>query len=347
MEYRVLGPLEVIDDDVVVALNAAKPRALLAMLLLRANEFVSNDRLIDDLWEDKPPATAGKVLQTYISQLRRTLGQEVIETGPGGYRLRVDPERVDLLRFRRLVADGRGGEREEVASRLREALALWRGEPLVEFSHQAWARGEAERLDAVRLDAVERRIEADLAAGRDRELIDELETLVGAHPLRERARAQLMLALYRAGRQADALAAYRAAREASVESLGLEPGARLRDLERAILHQDPAEDRTQFRGSPGTVRGSFAPGKNQHPHLVLFRQDRSGGVHDPRRDDGLDERGAQGVGDGGIDGFVQPDDTPERRQCVRLPGADVRVGAVLADGGATGVGVFDDGGGGV
>ena len=167
MEYRVLGPLEVIDDDVVVALNAAKPRALLAMLLLRANEFVSNDRLIDDLWEDKPPATAGKVLQTYISQLRRTLGQEVIETGPGGYRLRVDPERVDLLRFRRLVADGRGGEREEVASRLREALALWRGEPLVEFSHQAWARGEAERLDAVRLDAVERRIEADLAAGRD------------------------------------------------------------------------------------------------------------------------------------------------------------------------------------
>jgi predicted ATPase/DNA-binding SARP family transcriptional activator len=257
MEYRVLGPLEVIDDDVVVALNAAKPRALLAMLLLRANEFVSNDRLIDDLWEDKPPATAGKVLQTYISQLRRTLGQEVIETGPGGYRLRVDPERVDLLRFRRLVADGRGGEREEVASRLREALALWRGEPLVEFSHQAWARGEAERLDAVRLDAVERRIEADLAAGRDRELIDELETLVGAHPLRERARAQLMLALYRAGRQADALAAYRAAREASVESLGLEPGARLRDLERAILHQDPSLDHT----TPGApLRGHRSAG---------------------------------------------------------------------------------------
>ena len=244
MEFRVLGPIEVVDEGRIVPLNAAKPRALLAMLLLRANEFVPSDRLIDDLWDDAPPATAAKVLQTYVSQLRKALGQEVIDTGPAGYQLRLDPERLDLLRFRRLVSDGVEGEPEVVAQTLREALALWRGEPLSEFAHQRWARTETARLDALRLDALERRIEADLAAGRDRELIDELERLVAAHPLRERARAQLMLALYRSGRQADALASYRAAREASVESLGLEPGSSLRDLERAILHQDPGLDVT-------------------------------------------------------------------------------------------------------
>jgi predicted ATPase/DNA-binding SARP family transcriptional activator len=212
------------------------------MLLLRANEFVSRDRLIDDLWDEAPPATAVKVLQTYVSQLRRVLGAETIETGPAGYRLRLDPDALDLLRFRRLVSDGQGDEPEFVAHRLREALTLWRGEPLAEFSHQRWAQAERERLAALRLDVLEQRIDADLAAGRDRELVAELERLVSEHPLRERARGQLMLALYRSGRQADALAAYRAAREASVESLGLEPGASLRELERAILHQDPALD---------------------------------------------------------------------------------------------------------
>jgi predicted ATPase/DNA-binding SARP family transcriptional activator len=259
MEFRVLGPIEVIDDGRIVPLNAAKPRALLAMLLLRANEFVSNDRLIEDLWDDAPPATAAKVLQTYVSQLRRTLGHEAIETGPAGYRLRVDPERLDLLRVHRLVREQEDNEPENVASRLREALALWRGEPLAEFSHQDWARVEAERLHALRLDAVERRIDADLAAGRDRELIDELERLVAAHPLRERARGQLMLALYRAGRQADALAAYRTARDASVESLGLEPGASLRALERAILHQDPSLDGTRPRATTGVRRSTSLP----------------------------------------------------------------------------------------
>lgn len=250
MEFRVLGPIEVIDEGRFVPLNAAKPRALLAILLLHANEFVSSDRLIDDLWDDTPPATATKVLQTYVSQLRKALGQEAIETGPAGYRLRLDPDSLDLLRFRRLVADDQGGEPAEHAARLREALALWRGEPLAELAEQRWARTEIERLDALRLDALERRIEADMAAGRDRELIDELERLVAAHPLRERARGQLMLALYRSGRQADALAAYREAREASVECLGLEPGARLRELERAILHHDPALDGIRSPRSP-------------------------------------------------------------------------------------------------
>jgi predicted ATPase/DNA-binding SARP family transcriptional activator len=242
MEFRVLGPIEVICEGRVVPLDAAKPRALLAMLLLHANKFVSRDRLIDDLWDDAPPATAVKVLQTYVSQLRKALGQELIETGPAGYRLRLESGNVDLLRFRRLVSDGRGDDPEVVARTLREALDLWRGEPLAEFSHQRWAKAETERLAALRLDVLEQRIDADLAAGRDRELIDELERLVSEHPLRERARGQLMLALYRSGRQADALAAYRAAREASVENLGLEPGALLRELERAILHQDPALD---------------------------------------------------------------------------------------------------------
>ena len=256
MQFRVLGPVEVIDDGRVVPLNAAKRRALLAMLLLRANEFVTSDRLIEDLWDGAPPATAAKVLQTYVSQLRKALGQETIETGPAGYRLRVDPERLDLFCFRQLVgAAEEESEPETVASRLREALALWRGEPLSEFSHHEWARTEAERLEALRLDVLERRIDADLAAGRDRELIDELERLVAADPLRERARGQLMLALYRAGRQADALGAYRAAREASVKGLGLEPSASLRALERAILHQDPSLDGTRPRATTGQ-RGS-------------------------------------------------------------------------------------------
>src|SRR5262245_34349201 len=185
MEFRVLGPIEVIDDGRVVPLNAAKPRALLAMLLLRANEFVTSDRLIDDLWDGAPPATAPKILQTYVSQLRRLLAQELIATGPAGYRVGLEFEDLDLLRFRRLLEDDAGGTPADVAARLREALALWRGEPLAEFSDQRWAAREIERLDELRLDALERRIDADLAAGRDRELVEELERLVAAHPVRE------------------------------------------------------------------------------------------------------------------------------------------------------------------
>ena len=240
MEFRILGPIEVTDEGRVVALNAAKPRALLAMLLLRANEFIANDRLIDDLWDDSPPATAVKVLQTYVSQLRRLLGQDVIATGPAGYRVRLDPQSLDLLRFRRLLVTDVCDTPADVAAKLREALALWRGEPLAEFSDQRWARTEIERLDELLLDALERRIDADLAAGRDRELVEELERLVVAHPLREHLRAQLMLALYRSGRQVDALAAYREARRLLVETLGIEPTVGLRQLERSILDQDPA-----------------------------------------------------------------------------------------------------------
>ena len=280
MEFRVLGPIEVIDEGRVVPLNAAKPRALLAMLLLRANEFVPSDRLIDDLWDAAPPATAPKILQKYVSQLRKALGHEAIETGPAGYRLRLDPEGLDLLRFRRLAADGNGIEPEQVASTLREALALWRGEPLAEFSSQQWARAETVRLDDLRLDVLERRIDADLAAGRDRELIDELERLVAAHPLRERARGQLMLALYRCDRQGDALAAYRTARETSVRSLGLEPGPSLRDLERAILHQDPSLDCTTPRAPAHHAR---PPGLPTRPTSFIGRAHEMGDVRERLR----------------------------------------------------------------
>ena len=242
MDFRILGPLEAVDDGRVLALDAAKPRALLAILLLHANERVASDRLIEDLWAGRPPATAAKVLQTYVSQLRKTLGNDVIVTRLGGYELRVEPGRLDLHRFEHLVTEARRVEPPAAAQHLREALALWRGPPLVELSNEPWAQGEIGRLAELHLSALQDRVDADLALGRDGELVGELECLVAEHPLSERLRGQLMLALYRSGRQAEALAAYRAGRELLVETLGIEPGLALRRLERAILVQDPALD---------------------------------------------------------------------------------------------------------
>ena len=205
MDFRILGPLEAVADGRVVALDAAKPRALLAILLLHAGEPVSRDRLIEDLWEGRPPATAAKVLQTYVSQLRRVLGSDVIVTRPAGYELVVEADGFDLHRFERLVADARGSEATVAAERLREALALWRGPPLAEFAYERWATGEIGRLEELRLSVLQDRIDADLALGREGDLVGELERLVSEHPLSERLRGQLMLALYRAGRQAEAL----------------------------------------------------------------------------------------------------------------------------------------------
>ena len=242
MDFRILGPLEAIGDGRVVALDAAKPRALLAILLLHANEPVPSDRLIEDLWAGRPPATAPKVLQNYVCQLRKALGNEVIVTRPAGYELHVEPARLDLHRFERLVTEARGAEPPFAAQSLREALALWRGPPLVEFANEPWAQGELGRLAELHLSALQDRIDADLALGRDGELVGELERLVAEHPLSERLRGQFMLALYRSGRQAEALAAYRAARALLVETLGIEPGVALRRLERAILVQDPVLD---------------------------------------------------------------------------------------------------------
>jgi DNA-binding SARP family transcriptional activator len=229
MEFRILGPLEVIADGRVVELGGQK-RALLAMLLLEANRVVATERLIDVLWEDDPPETAVKAVQVYVSQLRKVLGRDRLETRPPGYRLRVEEGELDLDRFRLLEAEGK----------LVEALALWRGPPLAEVGQLRFAAVAAARLEELRVGCVERRLEHDLTLGRHQQLVGELEALVGEHPLRQRLRAQLMLALYRSGRDAEALDVYRDARTALVEELGIEPRRELRELQQAILNQDPA-----------------------------------------------------------------------------------------------------------
>ena len=242
VEFRLLGPLEVVAEGRAVALDAAKPRALLAMLLLRANEPISRDVLIEELWAGRPPSSATKVLQTYVSHLRRALGRGVIRTVASAYELRADAASLDLHRFEQLARDARAAAPAEANAMLREALALWRGPPLTEFAYESWARPEIDRLEELRLDALQERIETDLALGASAEIVGELELLVAQFPLRERFRAQLMLALYRSGRQAEALAGYRDARKTLVETLGIEPGLELKRLERAILDQDPELD---------------------------------------------------------------------------------------------------------
>jgi DNA-binding SARP family transcriptional activator len=243
MQVRILGPLEVWDDDRVVQLGAGRQRALLALLALHARESVTTDRLIEELWGSSAPPTAPKALQNLVSQLRRSLGAAAIETVPPGYRLRLEDDDLDARRFERLAAEGRHGLEDDparAAQLLREALELWRGRALADFEYDDFAQGEIARLDELRLGALEDRIDADLASGRAAELVPELEPLVSAHPLRERLRGQLMLALYRSGRQAEALEEFRDARTALREELGLEPGVVLRELEQAILKQDPA-----------------------------------------------------------------------------------------------------------
>ena len=232
MEFRILGPLEVHTEGRPLEVRGFKQRALLALLLLAANRVVARDALIDALWEDDPPATVHKSLQVYVSYLRKLLGHERVATRPPGYLLRVGPDELDLDRFRRLQAEGE----------LDEALALWRGPPLAEFARERFAQPEIGRLEELRLACLEQRGERELARGAHAELVGELEGLVQEHPLREPLRAQLMLSLYRAGRQADALEAYRAARSALVDELGIEPGRRLRELQQAILEQDPELD---------------------------------------------------------------------------------------------------------
>ena len=213
-------------------------RSLLAYLLLHANELVSSDRLIDEVWGPAPPKTAGASLQNYVSRLRRAIGAELIVSRSPGYILRVDPEQFDLARFERLTAEARGAEPRERAEKLRAALSLWRGPALEDLAFEPFARDEVGRLEEARLAALEERIDAELTLGSDGDLVGELEELVEDHPLRERFRAQLMHALYRAGRQADALAVYQEARRVLMEELGLEPSEELRRLQQAILQQD-------------------------------------------------------------------------------------------------------------
>jgi DNA-binding SARP family transcriptional activator len=247
VEYAVLGPLEVRDDCRTIAVGRGKPRALLALLLLNAGHVVPADRLIDELWGEDPPATAATALHVYVSKLRKVLGDDAIRTRAPGYVM--DAEPVDLRAFERLTAEARDAEPATAARLLRDALGLWRGTPLGDVD----LPGERARLESVRLAAQERLMEAELGLGHAADIVPELESLVAEHPVRESFRAQLMLALYRAGRQTDALEVYRDARRTLVEQLGIEPGERLQQLERAILRHDPALVTTPALKTTATV----------------------------------------------------------------------------------------------
>jgi SARP family transcriptional regulator, regulator of embCAB operon len=242
LELGLLGPLVAARGGQPIPVAGPKPRALLSILALEAGRVVSADRLVEELWPEQPPGTAAHAVQVYVSQLRKALGADAISTRRPGYVLELDPECVDVHRFVRLADDGRAalqsGDPLVAARALRESLALWRGSALADFTYEPFAQTEIARFEELRLVALEERIEADLDLGRHAGLVSELEALVREQPLRERPRAQHMLALYRSGRQADALAAYRRSRRTLVEEVGVEPGPALRELEAAILRQD-------------------------------------------------------------------------------------------------------------
>ena len=245
MEYRVLGPLEVLDTGGPLPLGGVKQRALLALLILNANHVVPRERLIDELWGDEAPETAVKSVQVYVSQLRKLLPEGSLVTRAPGYMLEVEAEAVDLIRFERLVREGRSalaaGAPNRAADTIREAVALWRGPALTEFAAERFAQLEGGRLDDLRLGALENRIDADLQLGRHAEVTGELEMLIASHPHRERLRAQLMLALYRSGRQSEALDVYRNLRT-TLDEIGIEPSENLQRLERQILNHDTEID---------------------------------------------------------------------------------------------------------
>jgi peptide/nickel transport system substrate-binding protein len=256
VEFAVLGRVEVRIDGRAVPLGGPKQRGLLALLLLNANEVVSRDRLIDGLWGERAPASAQRSLDSYVSRLRTLLGGDRIDRDPPGYLLHVEPDELDLTRFEALLEQGRAaaaaGDATTARDLLREGLALWRGRALADLDSEPFVAVEAVRLEERRLLAVEARIEADVELGGGSELVGELERLVSANPFQERLLAQLMLSLYRAGRQADALAAYQVCRRRFAEELGLEPGPELRALERRILGQDPTLDAVP--ASPSAAR---------------------------------------------------------------------------------------------
>jgi DNA-binding SARP family transcriptional activator len=261
MRFLILGPLEVRGEKGAVVLGGIKLRAVLAVLLLHANEAVSAERLALALWGDQAPGGATKTVQVHIWRLRKTLGDpDLIATTPAGYCLRVRRDELDAARFEGLVEDGRralaGGQFEHAATVLREALALWRGPALAELAFEPFAPAEIARLEEQRLAALEARIEADLAAGRHAELVGELRRLVAVNPTRERLAAQLMLALYRCGRQIDALEVYQDTRRVLVNEIGVEPGSRLRELQEAILRHDVALQAGRDLLAPPTERAA-------------------------------------------------------------------------------------------
>jgi DNA-binding SARP family transcriptional activator len=238
LEFRILGPLEVEGDAGPIALGGQRQRAVLAVLLLHAGRVVPTDRLVHELWGERPPATAASALQNAISQLRKAIGPGTLQTRAPGYLLAVESDQIDAGRFEAAFAAARRAAPEERARLFRQALELWRGPPLAEFTFESFAQGEIHRLEELRLVALEQRIDADIESGRAGDVIAELEALVAEHPLRETQRKLLMLALYRAGRQAEALDAYQSARARLVDELGIEPSEELRRLHGAILRQD-------------------------------------------------------------------------------------------------------------
>jgi DNA-binding SARP family transcriptional activator len=279
MDYRILGPLEAFDGERALSLGGTRQRAVLALLLLHRNQAVGRDVIVDELWGESPPATAAKVLQNCISALRKELpgGGEALRTVGAAYALEVAPGELDRDRFEHAFAKGRAalaaGENEQAAEQLRAALALWRGPPLSDFAYERFAQEEIVRLDELHLEAVEDRIDADIACGHADELVAELEALVARHPVRERLRRQLMLALYRSGRQAEALAAYRDARRTLLDELGIEPTRALQELEKAILAQDPALEgatRTQPAAPAAPGRHAATPLIGRDAELALF-----------------------------------------------------------------------------
>jgi DNA-binding SARP family transcriptional activator len=243
IEFRILGPLEVADDERLLPLGGQKQRALLALLLLHAGEAVSIDRIVDELWGEHPPKTATTSLQNLVSQLRKLFGPDVLVTRPPGYLLRLEPGSLDLDRFSHLVEQARAQDAEERSRLLRQALALWRGAPLADLAFESFAGPEIARLEELRLAVLEERIEADVEAGHHTEVVGELAGLVREQPQREGLYRLLILALYRSGRQAEALEVYQAARRALVEGLGIEPGPPLQQLHGAILRQEAGLDR--------------------------------------------------------------------------------------------------------
>jgi predicted ATPase/DNA-binding SARP family transcriptional activator len=301
MEFGVLGPLVAWRDGCEVPLGPPQQRAVLLVLLLRANQYVATATIVDELWGEVPPPRAVKTVQVYVSQLRKALGEDVIETRIAGYVLGVDPDALDLWRFERFVERGRvllgTGASAEAARVLGCALDLWRGPPLAEFRFETFARPEVGRLEEMRLVAITLQVEADLALGRHAEVIPELEALIGEHPLRESLRELFILALYRAGRQADALAAYQDARAMLVDELGIEPSRSLRLLEKAVLVQDPAlELAVAGRGvglPVGTVTFLFADSGSEGElsgdwrRLVRAATSEAGGREVETRDGGL------------------------------------------------------------
>jgi YVTN family beta-propeller protein len=274
VEFRILGPVEVRVDGAELQVGGPRQRALLAFLLLSANRVVSRDRLIAELVPEQSGEAAARVLTVQVSRLRKSLGsidstEPRLEARPPGYVLRVEPGELDLHIFERLVAEGRqaleSGDPDRAAGVLREAESLWRGHPLADLEFEPFARLEVERLEELRLTAVEERIEAELELGRHAALVPELETLAAKHPLRERVRGQLMLALYRSGRQADALRVYQETRRQLVEELGVEPGHALRELQSGILRQDDALESPATREKGRAVAVALDGGRPPEP----------------------------------------------------------------------------------